>query len=157
MNHAQDMQHHHDNPPAAFNPSYRHGLGEALSKAHAEWCEQNPDVTRTERAAAYKATSERLAPNFPSVREMQAHTTNRDNLNETLYQTRKALVAIGATRAHKSKNGESWTLPNMETTQAKFDTFDAIRRNCAFNTQLTGYKIEGGFFIDYTQANPHHA
>lgn len=32
-----------------------------IFKAHHDWCDRNPDVTREERAAAYKETHDRLA------------------------------------------------------------------------------------------------
>lgn len=57
--------------PAPFNPDYRPGISEALSAAHGEWCEANPDVTQEERRQAFKETQDRLRPNFPSIREMQ--------------------------------------------------------------------------------------
>lgn len=61
---------HHENPPAPFNPDFRPGLGDALHKAHALWCQANPTATRQERAAAYRATSTRLRPDYPTVAQM---------------------------------------------------------------------------------------
>jgi len=61
--------HEHENPPPPFNLDFRPGFGAALSKAHQEWQEKNPDVTRVERAAAYKVTADRLRASFPSHRE----------------------------------------------------------------------------------------
>lgn len=60
----------HNNPPAPFNPDFRPGFAEAHSKAHAEWCEANPDVSREERAAAYRESAERLRGQYPTVAEL---------------------------------------------------------------------------------------
>ena len=65
----------HGNPPPAFNLEYREGFGEALSKAHTAWCDANLDVTREVRAAAYKRLADKLAPQYPSVRELQGRVS----------------------------------------------------------------------------------
>ena len=59
----------HENPPPPFNLDARPGLADAVSKAHQEWCEEHPDITREERAAAYRQTYDRMRPSFPSHRE----------------------------------------------------------------------------------------
>jgi hypothetical protein len=69
----------HQNPPPPFNPEFREGLGDAVSKAHQAWCEKNPDVTREERAKNYRETHDLLRPMYPSVKEklakrMEIHT-----------------------------------------------------------------------------------
>lgn len=58
-------------PPAPFNPAYRPGLGEAVSKAYAEKCESFPYAyqTQAERKALYAEISDRLRPLFPAIGE----------------------------------------------------------------------------------------
>ena len=64
-----NMQYEHDNPPKPFNPLYRKGFGEALTKAHGIWCKAHPDVTRQERMQAYKKTADTLKGKYPSIKE----------------------------------------------------------------------------------------
>ena len=55
--------------PLPFNPDYREGFREELSKQHDIYCNANPNITVNQRKLAYKATAERLIPQFPSIRE----------------------------------------------------------------------------------------
>ena len=59
----------HPPAPAPFNQDFRPGLSLAIQTAHYKWCDENPNATKEERAAAYKATYNRLLPDFPSIRE----------------------------------------------------------------------------------------
>lgn len=64
------MDHLHDNPPPPFNLDYREGLREAIDEEYKkDPIFNDPNVTRDERAAAYRALVDRLSPRFPSVRE----------------------------------------------------------------------------------------
>lgn len=63
--------------PFPFNPEFREGLGEAVSKAHQKWCDENPDVTRDERAKAYQNTYNKLLPNFQNVKEKHDSTKKK--------------------------------------------------------------------------------
>jgi len=68
----QHFERTHNNPPPPFNEEFCPGFGEALNKAHDQWCEENPNVTRKERAIAYRETSEKLSPLYPSIKEINS-------------------------------------------------------------------------------------
>lgn len=42
-----------NNPPEGWNPEYREGFSEAVSKRYAEYCETHPEATREDRKAEY--------------------------------------------------------------------------------------------------------
>ncbi|RLI66808.1 MAG: hypothetical protein DRO67_00095 [Candidatus Asgardarchaeum californiense] len=60
---------HWSNPPAPFNPNFRRGFGEAISKEYTAYCEEHPNSTQEERKAAYKDIAENLESCFPTERE----------------------------------------------------------------------------------------
>lgn len=55
--------------PPPFNPLYRPGLGEAVSKQYAEYCEMHPHATQAERKAEYARIHDALRPSFPAIGE----------------------------------------------------------------------------------------
>jgi len=60
----------HDSPPP-FNENARPGLGKAVLKAYAEWCEEHINATQDERKAAYAMLYIRLRSLYPSYKEMK--------------------------------------------------------------------------------------
>lgn len=66
---ARTLERLHSNPPAPFNLEYREGFSKAVSMHHAAWCDAHPDVSRKERAEAYRTISDSLKKDFPTERE----------------------------------------------------------------------------------------
>lgn len=67
--------HHHDSmfgniEPLYFNPEARPGFGKALSKAYAEWSEQNDGHSREEGQAKYKELAKELESKFPMWKDL---------------------------------------------------------------------------------------
>jgi hypothetical protein len=53
-----------------LNLDARKGLGPAVSKQYALYCEMHPDATQEERKEAYAKIHAELLPHFPSYREL---------------------------------------------------------------------------------------
>lgn len=60
-------RHAYDNPPPPFNPEFRPGLGEAVSKAYSEWSYAHPNHSHEDGREAYQRIHAELQPNYPSV------------------------------------------------------------------------------------------
>lgn len=54
-----------------LNLDARKGLGDAVSKQYALFCDMNPESTQEERKEAYATIHAELLPHFPSYRELQ--------------------------------------------------------------------------------------
>ena len=59
-----------ENPPPPFNPEFRKGFGEAVSKEYGIQCEQNPNFNQEDRKRLYRDICNRLESQFPSIREL---------------------------------------------------------------------------------------
>lgn len=69
----------HKNPPPAFNPVFRPGLGDAVSAAYCEWCKLHPNAVQGDRKEAYLEISIRLTPEYPTVEELKRETRTVEN------------------------------------------------------------------------------
>ncbi len=62
----------HSMAPRPFNPDARPGLHDAVSKEYTRFCEENPNVTQSERKIAYARIFDELEPKYPSYGEMKS-------------------------------------------------------------------------------------